>query len=75
MTLTFRNSEGKERVIGNPKTEADAMKEMQKFCEERGFHIYYYNIHAIGKRRRYDVGSWSEFFYLEFPSEEEAKIA
>ena len=75
MTLTFKNSEGKERVIGNPKTESDAMNEMQKFCEERGFHIYYYNVRAIGKRRQYDVGSWSEFFYLEFPSEEEAKIA
>ena len=74
MILTFRNSAKEERVIGDFETERDAMLAMKKFCEERNFTIHYYNIHAIGNRRRYDVGSWSEFFYLEFPSEEDAKL-
>lgn len=75
MKLTFRDSSKNERVIGDFKTEAEAMDAMKEFCAERNFTIYYFNIHAIGNRRQYDVGSWSEFFYLEFPSEEEAKIA
>jgi hypothetical protein len=75
MKLTFRNSQGEEREIGNPETESEAMQMMKEFCEERNFTIYYYNVRAIGNRRQYDVGSWSEFFFLEFPSEEEAKLA
>lgn len=75
MKLTFENSNGVERVIGNPSNEKEAMKMMGDFCEERNFKVYYIRSWAVGNRRKYDVGSWSEFFYLEFPSEEEARIA
>lgn len=73
MKLTFKNSRG-ERVIGNPKDEKEAMKMMTDFCEEHNFKVYYIRKWAVGNRRQYDVGSWTDFFYLEFPSEEEAKI-
>ena len=75
MKLLFKNSEGKERVIADVKDEKEAYTEMNKFCDERNFTIYYVRVMAHGNRRCYDVGSWSEFFYLEYPSEEEAKLA
>ena len=72
MKLIFRGSDHKERVIANPSTVKEAYAEMKKFCDERNFHIYYIRSHAHGKLRIYDVGSHTEFFHLEFPSEEEA---
>lgn len=74
MNLYFSNSKKQERLIATPATEKEALSEMKKFCEERNFEIHYYRSWAVGDRRRcYDVGSWSEFFYLEFPTEEEAR--
>lgn len=74
MKLTFENANGKERIIGYPNDEGEAMKMMTDFCTERGFEVYYIRKWAEGTRRKYDVGSWSEFFYLEFPSEEVARV-
>jgi len=74
MKLTFCNSYGDERVIADVKDEKEAFDEMKRFCDERNFEIHYYRCHAVGKRRCYDVGSWSEFFYLEYNSEEEARL-
>ena len=74
MKLTFENANGKESVIGHPNDEGEAMKIITDFCTERGFEVYYIRKWAEGARRKYDVGSWYEFFYLEFPSEEEARV-
>ena len=66
MKLIFENSRGEERVIAEPNSEAEAVDEIYKFCEERNFKIYYYRTwKPEGKRRVYDVGSHVEFFYLE----------
>ena len=65
MKLIFQNSKGVERVIASPKNEEEAMKEIYKFCEERNFKIYYVRSWMENNRKKYDVGSWSEFFYLE----------
>ena len=65
MKLIFQNSKGVERVIDHPNNEEEAIKEIYKFCEERKFKIYYVRTWMANNRKVYDVGSWSEFFYLE----------
>ena len=66
MKLSFRNSQGKERLIAEIDNADDVMTEIKKFCEERDFKIPYYrvwgNLDEDGVK--YDVGSWSEFFIL-----------
>ena len=65
MKLIFENSYGTERVIAYPNDEAEAIKEIHKFCENHNFKIYYVRSWMSGNRRKYDCGSWNEFFYLE----------
>lgn len=65
MKLIFKNSKGKERVIAEPQTEEAAMEYIRQFCEERNFEIYYVRSWMSGDRKKYDVGSHTEFFYLE----------
>lgn len=66
MTLYFENSNGERRIIAAPKTEEDAMKEINKFCEDRNFKVYYIRTWMTPDGlQKFDVGSHSEFFYLE----------
>lgn len=65
MKLIFQNSKGEERVIAEPENEEKAMECIYQFCEEKNFRIYYVRSWMSGNRKKYDVGSWSEFFFLE----------
>lgn len=64
MKLYFGNSLGVERVIAEVQNEEEAMNEIDKFCEERNFKIYYVRTWMENGRKKYDVGSHTEFFYL-----------
>lgn len=64
MKLYFENSQGVERVIAEVANEEEAYKEINKFCEERNFEIYYVRTWMSNGRKVYDVGSHTEFFYL-----------
>lgn len=65
MKLYFENSYGERRIIAEPKNENEAWKEINKFCDDRNFKIYYIRSWRNDKDEKvYDVGSWSEFFYL-----------
>lgn len=64
MKLYFENSQGEERVIAEVANEKEAYKEINKFCEERNFEIYYVRTWMSNGRKKYDVGSHTEFFYL-----------
>lgn len=64
MKLYFENSQGVERVIAEVANEEEAYKEINKFCEERNFEIYYIRTWMSNGRKKYDVGSHTEFFYL-----------
>lgn len=66
MKLIFENSYGEERVIAEVHSEEEAYKEINKFCDERNFKIYYVRTWAENGRKKYDVGSHTEFFYLDF---------
>lgn len=65
MKLYFENSRWEQRLIATVKDEQEAMKEVNKFCDERNFKIYY----VRGWKERngdiiYDVGSHTERFIL-----------
>lgn len=66
MILYFENSRGERRIIAEPESEEGVMREIRKFCGDRNFKIYYTRswIDDDGLKV-YDVGSWSEFFYLD----------
>lgn len=67
MKLYFENSYGERRVIAEPATEESAMREIRKFCEDRNFKIYYTRSWTTSDGlKKFDVGSWTEFFYLEY---------
>ena len=66
MKLIFNDSWGNDRIIATPESEEEAVKEIYKFCEERNFKIYYHRTWMKENRRWFDVGSWSEFFYIEY---------
>ena len=66
MKLYFENSYGEKRVIAEPETEKEAYKEMSKFCKDRNFEIYYVRSWTNKEGLKvFDVGSHSEFFYLD----------
>ena len=66
MKLYFENSRGERRVIAEPETEEEAMKEIHKFCNDRNFKIYYTRSWVDKEGLKvFDCGSWSEFFILE----------
>lgn len=66
MKLYFENKYGKRRIIAEPKNRDEAWEEIYKFCSDRYFNIYYTRtwIDSDGLEV-YDVGSHSEFFYLD----------
>ena len=71
MKLYFENSRGEKRVIAEPKTEEAAMEVIRAFCEERNFKIYYVRTwFTPDGLKKFDVGSWSEFFYLSYDKDD-----
>ena len=55
-----------ERVIGRYTTIDGAYSGIRKFCEDRHFKIYYMRVCKIPNRRiQVDVGSHTQFFYIE----------
>lgn len=70
MKLYFKNSSGKRRLIAKPKNHEEVMKEINKFCSDRNFKIHYTRTWVGGDGLKvFDVGSWSEFFYLDLEEE------
>ena len=71
MKLIFQNSRGKERVISEPETKEETIKEINKFLDDHNFKSYYTRICEADGRLELDVGSHTEFFYVEGMSLEE----
>ena len=71
MKLIFQNSRGKERVIAEPSSKEEVVKEIDKFLDEHNFKSYYTRICEENGRLELDVGSHTEFFYVEGMSLEE----
>lgn len=65
MKLLFQNSQGEERVIANVDSFSEACEEIDKFIDERNFKSHYKRVWEQDGRLKFDVGSWTEFFFLE----------
>lgn len=64
MKLWFKQNNGNKRLIGEFKTEREAIKEIHRFCNERGFRIYYTRIWTENGEKWFDVGSHTEAFVI-----------
>lgn len=65
MYLYFKNSKGELKLISESEDKTELIKEMVKMCENNNFKIFYTRIIQISDNlEQYDVGSWSEFFYI-----------
>lgn len=64
ITVYFENSYGKEREIGEGKTQEACMKIIHEFLDEREYKSYYSRQWETEKGLKIDVGSHSEFFYI-----------
>ena len=66
MKVTFENSNGEERVIGEVDNEKEAYKIIINFLNEHNFKSYYvrYTREEVEHRTMFDVGSHTEFFYV-----------
>lgn len=65
MKLYFKDSYGRRRMIDKPKTYNEANKMIYDFCKARDFRIYYIRNWIENGELVYDVGSHTEFFYLD----------
>ena len=63
--VIFQNSRKQEREIGTAVDIEGAYKIIDKFLEEHNFKSYYKRVWEENGRIKVDVGSWSEFFYVE----------
>lgn len=64
MILTFKTQYGKERILGDFKTEKEALKKIKEFLNDHSYKSYYTRVSSHGECKIYDVGSWSENFIL-----------
>ena len=63
--VIFENSKKQEKEIGTAADMNDAYKIIDKFLDEHNFKSYYKRVWEENGRTKVDVGSWSEFFYVE----------
>ena len=63
--LWFQNSLGQERVIMKVNDFNDVFTGIRNFLEEHNYKSYYIRSWEEEGRIKYDVGSWSEFFYTD----------
>lgn len=65
MKLYFKNSQGKERLIAECETARDVNREIHKFLDDHNYKNYYSRSWEVDGRVKIDVGSWSEFFFVD----------
>ncbi len=69
MKVYFKNSAGKVREIADVETRSEAFKAVNKFCSDRNFKVYYIRTWETELNgtpmTELDVGSHTEFFYIE----------
>lgn len=63
--VIFQNSRHEEREIGTAVDMEGAYGVIDKFLDEHNFKSYYKRVWEENGRIKVDVGSWSEFMYIE----------
>ena len=67
INVWFQNSENKERVVGRVVEPKDIMNVIKDFLDDHNYKSYYTRIwyHEQDNRTWFDVGSHTEFFFVE----------
>ena len=70
MKVYFKNSKGKERIIGKASCKRGKVREkstkiINNFLESKNYKPPYWRITQHENNVHIDVGSWSEFFRIE----------
>lgn len=67
MIVKFENYNREMREIGRCKSQKEAFKIIKDFLDDHNYHAFYYRTWypEDAKEMCVDVGSWSEFFYIE----------
>lgn len=65
MKLYFKNSQDKERLIAECESFSEAHEWINAFLDEHNFKCYYMRSWEQDGRIKIDVGSWSEFFFID----------
>ena len=69
--LWFQNSRGQERVIAKVNNFNDVFTGIRNFLDDHNYKSYYIRSWNEDGRIKYDVGSWSEFFYTDLKEDEQ----
>lgn len=65
MYLYFENSFGNRRLISQSDNKSELIQKIIDMCQKNNFKVFYMRILQISEDiEQYDVGSWSEFFYI-----------
>lgn len=65
MKLFFQNSKHQERLIAEPNNKEEVINAINEFLNDHSFKSYYTRVWEEEGRLVFDVGSHSEFFFLE----------
>ena len=65
MKLLFKNGKGEEKLIAEPLSREEVIKDINKFLDDHNFKSYYTRVWEDNDRLVFDVGSHTEFFILE----------
>ena len=65
MKLFFQNSIQQERLIAEPNNKEEVINVINEFLDDHNFKSYYTRVWEEEGRLVFDVGSYSEFFFLE----------
>lgn len=71
MVLTYKNSKGKLQDIAEVQSEEQAINEIKKFCHNKNYNIPYLSVAYHTNVIIYDVGSYTQFFYLYLENNED----
>ena len=65
MAMLWFNNGDAEFPIADCKTSAEVYQAINKFLDDHHYKSYYTRIWHEDGRTKYDVGSWSQFFYWD----------
>lgn len=71
MKLVFKNSNNKKQDIADVQNEEQAINEIKKFCHNKNYNIPYLSVAYHTNVIIYDVGSYTQFFYLYLENNED----
>lgn len=71
MKLVFKNSNNEKQDIADVQNEERAIKEIKKFCHNKNYSIPYLSVTYHTNVIIYDVGSYTQFFYLYLENNED----